>query len=793
MFKLNLKLAFRNLWKFKGYSLINIAGLSIGMASCILIFIFVNYQTSFDSHFVNNDRIYRVVSNWEYAAGTDASSGVPVPLANAMRQDLPQLEKVAAMQSTNAVIMVKNESGEVRIKESSGAQFVQPQFFDIFQFTWLSSKPTLVDPNTVALSEEKAIKYFGDWRQAIGKSILLNNRTLLKVTGVFQTPPANTTLPIHVAVSYATYSGKDSKSWGSVNSSSECYVLAKDGLSAADLQGPLEKFTTKYEDKNATGRQFYTFQTLPDIHYQEKYGNIAGQTLAKKEIYGLLVIAVFLLITACINFINLATAQAVNRSKEVGVRKVMGSRRQQLVTQFLLETLTITLLALFVAGVLAEMALPHLENLFRQKLAFSLFQQPVILVFMLAMVGVVTFLAGFYPAMIMSGFNPALALKNKVTANASGLSLRKVLVIVQFAITVVLIIGTLVILRQMDYLRKKPLGFDAAAVSMVNIPGDSTSKKKYDTFRAQLLAMKEVQLVSFCQAPPSSSNVMENTFSFNGKENKDFAIRVAVADENYYKLFDLKVLAGKVYRKSDTLSGYVVNETFLKKMSITHPQDVIGKELNQSGRKGTIVGVIQDFNDKSLRESISPLAIYSSKNEYYTLAIKMNLKEMIPAMKKIEVLWNNNFPNHIYNASFVKDEINNYYEGERIMGVLFKVFAAIIIFISFIGLFGLISFVATQRTKEVAIRKVLGASTFELVRLLNGSFLMMVFIANLIAWPLAYIFTTTWLSAFTYRIELTIWPFLIAMMISMLITLVTVSLRSYRAAIANTINALKYE
>jgi putative ABC transport system permease protein len=793
MFKLNLKIAFRNLWKNKGYSFINILGLSIGMASCILIFIFVHYQTSFDEHFAHKDRIYRVVTNWEYLAGTDASSGVPMPLANAIRQDISQLEMVAAMQSTQGVIMVKNQNGEVMIKEASSAQFVQPQFFDIFKFSWRSTKPNLVAPNTVAISEEKAVKYFGNWQKAIGKSILLNNRTLLKVTGVFQTPPANTTLPIHVAISYATYANRDSKNWGSVNSSSECYVLVKEGVSSADLNLPIGQFTNRYEDKNATGKQFYTFQPLPEIHHQERYGNIAGATIAKKEIYGLLVIAAFLLITACINFINLATAQAVNRSKEVGVRKVMGSRRQQLLTQFLLETLTITLLALFVAGILAEMALPYLEQLFREKLAFSLFDQPVIFVFMLGLVVVVTFLAGFYPALVMSGFNPALALKNKVTANASGLSLRKVLVIVQFAITVILIIGTLVILSQMDYLREKPLGFDSTAVSMVDVPGDSTSKKKYETFKTQLLAMKEVQLVSFCQAPPSSNNIMENTFSYHGQENKDFAVRVSAADENYFKLFDLNVLAGKIYRKSDTISGYVVNETFLKKMYITNPQDAIGKELNQSGQKALIVGVIQDFNDKSLKESISPLAIYPAKSEYYTLAIKMNLKEMMPAMKKIERLWNNTFPNHIYNASMVNDNINNYYESERIMGVLFKLFAIIIIFISFIGLFGLISFVATQRTREVAIRKVLGASTFELVRLLNGSFLKMVFIANLIAWPLAYVFASTWLSAFTYRIELTLWPFIIAMLISMLVTLLTVSLRSYRAAVSNSINALKYE
>jgi len=405
----------------------------------------------------------------------------------------------------------------------------------------------------------------------------------------------------------------------------------------------------------------------------------------------------------------------------------------------------------------------------------------------------VSFLAGFYPAMVLSGFKPALAIKNKVSLNNNGLSLRKILVVVQFAITIILIIGTLVIVRQMEYLQQKPLGFSSSAVAMVGMPADSASKSRHEIFKAKILQIPGVQMLSYCQAPPLSQDVNSSSFTFNGVVNNDFELRVSNADENYFKLFDLKIIAGKVFTKSDTTNGYVVNETFLKKIGITTLQDAIGKMIKTSNVNIPIVGVVKDYNDKALKENISGLAISSDRNQYWYAAIKLEGEHMVPVMKQIEALWNVTFPNSVYGSSFVEERINSYYESEAIMGILFKVFAAIIIFISFIGLFCLISFVAAQRTKEVAIRKVLGASTFELVKMLNGSFILMVFLANVVAWPLAYLFVSKWLSTFAYRIDLSIWPFVLAMCISMLITLITVSIRSYKAASANTINALKYE
>lgn len=799
MFRLNLTVAWRNLWKNKGYTLINILGLSIGMASCILIFIFISYQFSFDEGYKNEDRIYRFVTDWKYGSNEEHSKGVPVPLVAAARNELAGLEKVSAIVKRTGIIHIKDDMGKEIIKQEQSVYYAEPDFFDIFDIPWLAGKPkqALSEPNTVALSQTMAEKFFGTPGKAIGKSILLGDKTTLKITGVFKDMPENSSFPLNVVISYQTFYKKKFVNWDSVSSETECYVLLKPGVQLTGIQGSLAQLNKKYDKKQlSTANQANSLQALKDIHFNERYGNFAGLSITKKEIYGLATIGFFLILTACINFINLATAQAVNRSKEVGIRKVMGSQRKLLIIQFLTETFVITLTALLVACVFTELALPAMQNLFRGHISFSLFGHPIIFAFMGVLVIIVTFLSGFYPAMIISGFSPVLALKNKLTLNNSGLSLRKILVVIQFAVTVILIISTLVIFKQMKYISEKPLGFNAGAVTMVNMPGDSLSQARYNTFKERVMQIPGVQYLSFCQNAPLSGDVSTTKFLYNNQKNDDFEVRIGKADENYSQLFGLKIIAGKMFGKSDRANGCIVNEAFLKKMNILNPQEAIGKMLNpvnEIGRNVPIVGVVKDFNDKSLKETISPMAIYAESDSYYNAAVKIEGKEVVPAMKKIETLWNTIFPSYIYNARFVNDDINQYYEGERITGILFRVFAVVIIFISFIGLFGLVSFVAAQRTREVAIRKVLGASTIELIKMLNGSFLLMVFLSNLLAWPLAWLFASKWLSGFAYRIEPGIWPFVLAFLFSMILTLITASIKSYRISKSNMITALKYE
>ena len=797
MFKLNLKIAFRNLLKNKAYTLINILGLSIGMASCILIFLFIKYQLSFDEGFKNGDRIFRVVTDWKYNAYDDYSAGVPTPFMAAAREELAGVEKVAAIVKRGGIIYVKDQQGKVIIKTPETIYYSEPEFFEIFSdIKWTSGIGSrgLSEPGNVALSEERAKRYFGTAQNALGKSITLGSKTLLKVIGVFQDMPPNSSFPLSVVVSYQTFGGRDQRNWDAVNSSSAAFVLLKKGITATSIQPALDQFNKRhYTDQHIAGNQTNAFQALKEIHFNERYDNFRESTTGKREIYGLGIIGLFLMLTACINFINLSTAQSVNRSKEVGVRKVMGGKRKQLIIQFLVETFVLSFIAMLIACVMAELAIPLMQSLFKDDVLFSLFGNPSIFVFLFLLVLVVSLLAGFYPAMIVSGFNPALAIKNKVMLNSNGLSLRKILVVAQFSVTILLIIGTLVIIKQMKFIQEKSVGFQVDAVAMINLPGDSLSETKYNSFKEMALKIPGVEMLSFCQSEPLSSSVNATDFTYNGTKNKDFELRTLRSDENYFKLFDLKIIAGKVYPKSDTVNGFVVNESFLKKMNINNPSEALGKVLDASGNVGPIVGVVRDFNDKSLKEPISGLAIFPGKNQYYSVAIKADDKQLISVMKNVEELWNKTFPTGVYSSGFLNERINSYYENERTMGTLFKVFAGVIIFISFIGLFGLISFVAKQRSREVAIRKVLGATTIELVKMLNGSFLLMVFFANVVAWPLAYILVSNWLSGFAYRMDLNVWPFVIAMGISMFITLATVSLRSYKAAVANTVDALKYE
>jgi putative ABC transport system permease protein len=398
---------------------------------------------------------------------------------------------------------------------------------------------------------------------------------------------------------------------------------------------------------------------------------------------------------------------------------------------------------------------------------------------------------------VMSGFSPALAIKNKVNiSNTGGGTLRKVLVIVQFAITIILITGTLVIITQMKYMREKPLGFNSSAIALPYIPTDSISKVKYDILKSRISKIPGVISVSLCSTSPSSRDNTNSNFSYGGKGKKDedFSVNYKTGDEDYIKTFGLQLIAGRNLSKTDTLKDMLVNETILRKLNVGNPEEAIGKQIRVGGNNtGTVVGVVKDFNNMTLRDAISPIVIFSSKRNYEMMAIKMDSHQIPEVMKNVELIWNSYFPENVYESTFMDDEIEKYYRSEQVMGTLFKVFASVIIFISFIGLFGLISFVAAQRTKEMAIRKVLGATTLELVKMLNTSFVVMVLIANLAGWPIAYIFISKWLERYTYRIELSIWPFAAAMGISVVITLLTVSLRSYKAAKTNPVDALKYE
>lgn len=800
MFTLNFKIALRNLWKHKVYASLNIIGLSIGLTCALIIFIFISQWLSVDNFHPLADRVYRVVSIGNSKNGKAPMMGVPAPMANALRAEFPQLEKVANIVQSFNLVDVPGTDGKIKqhFKELGNAFYADPEFFEILNFPWIIGDPSsLASPNHIAITQSTAVKYFGNWQNAVGKKLKLNGEdAVYEVTGIMKDIPQNSDFPIHMVISFQNYYNATSTRWNSVNLGHQCYVLAKPGTDMAALQNQLTAFTKKYYNPKDPLANTHEFQPFPSIHLDERYGTFSSKHYSSGQLNALKVIGAFLLLIACINFINMATAQAVSRSKEVGVRKVLGSSRKQLLFRFLGETFILTMIAMVAACILVEICLPMISNFLDQQLSFNIQQYPILLVFIVGLWVVISLLAGTYPALIVSGFNPINALKNKISSGKmSAFSLRSVLVVVQFSVTLILIISTLIVMKQINFFKNKPLGFNDRAIVQLNMPSDSLSKLRFESFKQKVLTNTGVEMASYAYNPPSTaSNNYTSFFLSNSSERGDFLICNKPADEDYFKLFGLKLIAGKTLSKTDTTNGYILNETLLHQLSFKNPEDALGKMFQLNKRaKAPIIGVVKNFNNLSLHGEIDPVALYTSKDEYQSLFIKLSPQHMQATINAIGEDFNTFFPNQFFETTFYDQYIANYYLVEEKTATLLSTFTSIAIFISCFGLFALISFVAVQRTKEMAIRKVLGATTGELMRQLNHSFVKMMLVANLLAWPLAYIFINSWLKTFAYKIELPWQPFIWAGLSSILILILTVSLRAYKVANANPISALKYE
>ncbi|HMG67059.1 MAG TPA: FtsX-like permease family protein, partial [Chitinophagaceae bacterium] len=528
-----------------------------------------------------------------------------------------------------------------------------------------------------------------------------------------------------------------------------------------------------------------------------RFGNFNGHTFSHSLIKALSLIGMFLIVIACVNFVNLATAQAVNRSKEVGVRKVLGSGRKQLILQFLGETGLIVSIALILAISIASLALPFLNKLLDLQMATSFIANPKMILFIVTTGIIVTFLSGFYPAIILSGFNPITALKSKVTGKmVGGISLRRSLVVLQFVIAQVLIIGMFIVVSQMNFFRNASLGFDKAGIINVPVPNDSISHTKIDYLRNQLLANLSIKNVSFSYRSPSSQGNWNSDFKYNHSDKTtDFTTNLKWADPDYFKTYSLQFVAGRPYFPSDTVREFVVNETLLRKLGVTDPKEAIGKQLDfwDGGKVGNIVGVIKDFNSYSLQEPMAPVVLSTWKDIYQTINIKIKPGAEKAVLSFVEKLWTSQFPDYAYQYKFLDQTIANFYKQENELSQLYKIFAGIAIFISCLGLYGLVSFMAVQRTKEVGIRKVLGASAQTIIYLLSKEFTVLIIIAFIISAPIAYYIMHQWLQNYTYRIPLSATIFIFAMISSILIAWVTVAHRAVKAALANPVKSLRTE
>jgi ABC-type antimicrobial peptide transport system permease subunit len=798
MLKNYFTVALRSLYRNKGYALINIAGLSIGIAACLLVFLVVRYERSFDTFHPKKDRIFRVVTESKTPAGLEYNPGVPFPVAKTLRADFPQLEKVASIYgSGDDQLTILDAQGRTvrKLKEAEGVFYADPEFFDVFDFKWIAGETkTLAEPFTVALTRETATRYFGSWQAAMGKTIKLEDENILRVTGILEDVPANTDFPFKLVISLSTNRNSKRDDWVSIFSSACCFVLLPADYSPEQFKAALPAFNRKYKPAEYA-TDGLSIQPLDEMHSDERFGTFTRRTVSGEFITALELIGLFLLIIACVNFINLATAQAVNRSREVGVRKVLGGTRRQLLLQFMGETALVTTTAVLLAMALAALLLPFLNGLLEMQISISAHDLLSIFLFLLVTLVLVIFLSGFYPALILSGFNPVAALKSKAGARTKkGISLRRGLVVFQFAVAQVLVICMLVVVKQMDFFRHASLGFNKDAIVLVPISSDSANLLKTDMLRNTLLQNPGIKQVSFSFAGPTDLSNWSTDFIYNGTLS-GFDANLKWADPEFFSLYDLQFIAGKPYIASDTVRGFVVNEMFLQKLGIHNPEEAIGKQIDvwEGRMKAPIVGVIKDFHVNSLRDPLQPVMMATRKDFYSYANIQLSPDKTKESLAFISGLWNTTFPDKFFEYQFLDEKIDNFYKDEGRLSMLYKIFSGISILISCLGLYGLISFMTVQRVKEVGIRKVLGASVNSVIYLFAKEFILLIGIAFVIAAPLAYYIMNKWLADFAYKIEIGGWIFVIAGVSAMLIALLTVSFKAIGAALANPVKSLRTE
>ena len=809
------KTAFRSLIRNTNYTIINIAGLAVGIAVCMMIFIIIQFQTSFDNFHPKKDCIHRVLTEYHNTESANIFYGkdVPFPMPTGLKTSFPQIEQVAPIfASQNDQLIVPDNNGTTikTFKEQRGVFFTAPSFFEMFDFPLLAgSYASLKDPNNVLLTKEMAEKYFGDWKTAMGKTIKLeaggyifeHGTEVLKVSGILATIPANTDFQLKLVVAYGTgFTGSlmaESTDWEDrTNSDFGCYVLLPPNVSAENFNKQLSTYSRKVQ--SSENKDSHIVQPLSAVHYDTQTGNYSGKTISHQLLNVLWLIAAFILLIACVNFINLSTAQAVNRAKEVGVRKILGSNKSQLQTQFIIETFLIVTIALVLACFITILALPYINQLLELSFSINILNKPEIILFLLAVTIVVTALAGFYPCIVLSSFNPINALKSKLTVNtSSGISLRRGLVVFQFIIAQALIIGTIIIVQQMNYFMNQPLGFDKNAIVNVPFRVDSLRISRLDYLKQQLMAVNGVQEVSFSSnTPVEDVNDMWSTFRFNhATKEADFKAILKFADNGYVPAYKLPLIAGRNLQPSNMTREFLVNESFVKSLGIKNPEDILNKEISIWGEKikCPVVGVLKDYNDRSFRQNLAPLLITTNVTMYNQAGIKLATKNISSTQQSVKTIWEQTFPNFVYEQKFLDDKIENFYKQENQLAALYKIFAAIAIFLSCLGLFGLASFMALQRTKEVGIRKVLGATVGNIVYLFSKEFILLIAIAFVIAAPISWYYMYQWLQDYVYRISISWWLFAVGGLVSIIIALVTISFQAIKAAIANPVKSLRSE
>jgi len=791
MFRNYFKTAWRNLVKNKFYSAINIAGLSIGLAVGIMVLMWVQDELSYDSFHKNADNIYKINSHLGKGADEQVWDGSPAPLAVFCKQ-IPEVANVVRI--NNIYEQIQFRYADKKFTESNLA-FVDSNFFSIFDFKLLKGNATNPFPNinSIILTSSEAKKYFGN-ENALGKTLITEQGNFI-VSGVMDEFPENSTLQYNMLLPMGLYAEQFKASGGNGtwktmdedlgNYYFNTYIQIQNGT---DAEKVAQKITQAYIDKRKgdpdVKNNFFALQSLKSLHLIAADGN----TGALQTVRIFLVVAILILFIACINYVNLSTARSMLRSKEVSVRKIIGAAKYQLFVQFIIESALLFLFASLLSFVIIYTLLPLYNNLSGKHLSFSFANNDVWIVIGSAIIGTLA-LASIYPALLLSSFKPIQALKGKLSLGIANTSFRKILVVTQFVFSVGLIIGTIVIGSQLKYIREKDLGFDKEHVFSFGLRGELHDH--FDAVRNELLQQPGILSVASANSNIAGVNSTTGDTYWDGKEEgRTFLIHANTIDEKFIPFFKMKMAAGNNFTgsKADSVN-FILNETAVKQAGIKDP---IGKSFTLWQTKGTIIGVVKDFNYASLKQAVEP-AIFKYDQSNWRIFIKTTGKDAPKAIAAAQKIWKKYSPDFPFNYSFVDDDFNKMYRSEERQGILFNVFGMVAIIISCLGLFGLATYTAQVKTKEIGIRKVLGASVTGLTNLLVEEFATLILIAFVIAAPLAWWLMNKWLQDFVYRINISWWMFALAGVGVLIIALLTVGLQAIKAAVANPVKSLRTE
>lgn len=807
MIKNYFKTALRTFSKNKVTTAINVLGLSIGISAALIIFMVIQYDFSFDKYEPGRENIYRIVTDgdgWK-------NSGVPVPLHQNM-QGISGIQNISAILQFNdnnikVSIPQGNNNAPQNFKKQEGIVFTSEAYFSIFPHTWIAGnkKTALNNPYKVVLSQSYAKRYFPNISpdKLIGKTVAFSDTILTSITGIVQDLKANSDFEYNVFISLPTIAETNLKQnyswneWGNTNSNFQTIIKLYPGVQAAQINKQIAAVFKEHSSGPDDSKTIHRLQPLHDVHFNtDFYGPVDMSTVRN-----LVLLAVFLLLLGAINFINLSTAQATQRAKEIGIRKTLGSKKSQLIFQFLSETFLLTLFTAIVSIAITPLLLKAFTGFIPEGLHFSyLYEQPVLLLFFFLLIVVVSIIAGLYPAFILTKFNPVAVLKNNVVTN-TGVSrsawMRKALIVFQFVIAQVFIIGVLVVDKQIHYSMQKDMGFRKDAIINFYVPIDfSNPNNKKFILKDELAKIPEIQEVSLGNQSPAFNGQMSTQVSYKEK-GKDAKLKVdsRSGDTAFLSVYHIKLVAGRNIMPSDSATEFLINETLARQLGFQHPAEAVGHFLGFNNSQKPIVGVMKDFNLASVRSAIHPLVYYAAPKFGYVMhvALQRNPATWNTAINKMQSAWKSIYPDVDFDYTFLDKKIENFYKADLQLSTLLTWASAVAIIISCLGLLGLVIFITNNRVKEIGVRKILGASVTQIISLLSVDFAKLIFLAFVIAIPIAWWAMHNWLQNFAYHTGLSWWVFALSGIIMIAAALAILIIRAGRAAMVNPVKSLRSE